>query len=230
MSGALQVKNWSRFQHYKDRNPPWIKLATDTFQNVEFSRLQSASKLLAICIWTLASRSKDGTVVDDLDYILQWGFLVGQAHRKNLDELVNIGFIVRDSGLLELCKQDAIPETEAYKPNTVETESCFDVLWKLWPRHDGKAETLSKYKAVCKDQTGLILERAHKQIALWEKEGQEKRFIPMLKTWLHQRRFDTEPEFMGERNNGNGKVKGLSGVFEAYAAANGELAGGSNES
>jgi hypothetical protein len=22
----LRVKNWSEFQHYKDRNPPWIKL------------------------------------------------------------------------------------------------------------------------------------------------------------------------------------------------------------
>jgi len=22
----LRVKNWGKFQHYKDRNPPWIKL------------------------------------------------------------------------------------------------------------------------------------------------------------------------------------------------------------
>ena len=24
--GSLRVKNWKKFQHYKDRNPPWIKL------------------------------------------------------------------------------------------------------------------------------------------------------------------------------------------------------------
>ena len=22
----LTIKNWHKFQHYKDRNPPWIKL------------------------------------------------------------------------------------------------------------------------------------------------------------------------------------------------------------
>jgi len=23
---TLKVKNWEKYQHYKDRNPPWIKL------------------------------------------------------------------------------------------------------------------------------------------------------------------------------------------------------------
>ena len=41
----LKIKDWDKFQHYKDRNPPWIKLSTDTFQNYDFSRLQDASKL-----------------------------------------------------------------------------------------------------------------------------------------------------------------------------------------
>ena len=204
----LRVRNWTKFQHYRDRCPPWIKLATDTFQNPEFSRLQSASKLLAICIWTLASRSKDGSVPDDLQYILQWGFLVGQATKKNLQELINQGFIERDSELLACCEQGAIPEGEAetYKQET-ETESCFEEVWSLWPRHEKKQDTRKKYDAVRNHDDALILERARRQVEIWKQEGRETRFIPMLATWLHQKRYDTEPEFIGGNGNGQGNYE-----------------------
>lgn len=53
----FRVRNWDKFQHYKDRNPPWIKLHTELLDNYEFSQLHDASKLLAFCILLLAARS-----------------------------------------------------------------------------------------------------------------------------------------------------------------------------
>ena len=94
MSGRLTVKNWSKFQHYHDRCPPWIKLATDTFQNPEFAELSTPAKLLVICIWTLASRSKDGTLSDNFSYISRWGFLDSDITEKHLQELIDEGFIL----------------------------------------------------------------------------------------------------------------------------------------
>jgi hypothetical protein len=109
----LRIKNWDKFQHYRDRKPPWIKLATDTFQDPTFARLQPASKLLAICIWTLASRSEHGTVIDDSSYIREWGMLGPHITNRNLEELINKGFLIRDaSNTLAPRKQSAIPETE----------------------------------------------------------------------------------------------------------------------
>ena len=119
----LQVKNWDKFQHYRDRKPPWIKLATDTFQDPTFARLQSASKLLAICIWTLASRSHNGTIVDDFDYIARWGFLTSQVSRKNLEELVDKGFVIRASNPLATCKQSARAEGEREGEGETEREA-----------------------------------------------------------------------------------------------------------
>ncbi len=116
----LKVKNWARFQHYKDRNPPWIKLATDTFQNYEFSRLQDASKLLAICIWTLAARSKDGTVPDDFAWIKQQGGLTTKINNSHLNELITQGFIERASKALANRKQSASLETEGEGETEVE--------------------------------------------------------------------------------------------------------------
>lgn len=107
----LLVRNWTKFQHYKDRCPPWIKLATDTFQNYEFSKLADSSKLLALCIWTLAARSKDGSVADDFEYIKGMGRLGDSVKQKHLDELISKGFLER-SGTLASCEQSACSEGE----------------------------------------------------------------------------------------------------------------------
>lgn len=60
----FQVRNWTKFQHYKNRNPPWIKLHTELLENYEFARLPDASKLLALCIWLLAARSDNRIPAD----------------------------------------------------------------------------------------------------------------------------------------------------------------------
>lgn len=119
---SLRIKNWSRYQHYKDRCPPWIKLATDTFQNYEFSRLQDASKLLAICIWTLAARSKDGTVPNDFEYLKGLGRLGNAVKPDHLKELINQGFVEVCSEVLADCKQNACSETEGETEGEGETD------------------------------------------------------------------------------------------------------------
>lgn len=119
----LFVRGWTKFQHYKDRNPPWIKLATDTFQNYEFSCLPDASKLLAICIWTLAARSKDGSFPADFEYIKRQCNLGPTVCRENLQVLVNKGFVEDRSNLLASCKQSAIPEGEKEGETEGETKS-----------------------------------------------------------------------------------------------------------
>lgn len=200
----LKIKDWQSFQHYKDRNPPWIKLQTDTFQNYDFSRLQSASKLLAICIWTLASRSKDGTVPHDFDYIKTWGQLGKDVTENNLKELINKGYLIDDSNALADCKQSAIPETEAYSKETYrkETEkkdtSCasdFETFWTTYPKNNGsKQEALKKYGIAIK--SGITSEQliagARAYADYVAREGTERRFIAHAATWLHQRRWEIE--------------------------------------
>lgn len=142
MTRYLKIKKWEEFQHYKDRNPPWIKLATDLFQDYDFSRLQDASKLLAVCIWTLGSRSKDGTIPYDFDYIKSQSCLGTLVKPEHLQELINKGFLIDASNMLAECLQDASPETEgeAYRKETeTETEGdiyaeTFETFWRDYPK------------------------------------------------------------------------------------------------
>jgi hypothetical protein len=54
----IVVPNWGRFQHYKDRNPTWIKLYTELNSNDEWLNLTDAQRGLLAVIWVEYARSR----------------------------------------------------------------------------------------------------------------------------------------------------------------------------
>ena len=60
---TYRVKNWSKFQHYKNRNPPWIRFYVEVLDDYkadgaenDFHALPDDAKLTMVLIWALASR------------------------------------------------------------------------------------------------------------------------------------------------------------------------------
>jgi hypothetical protein len=92
---TFSVKNYERFQHYKDRNPPWIKLYNELLDDYEFGCLQDASKLHLILIWLLASRSENKLPYDS-DWISR---RINASEPVDLDGLVQRGFLLLDQPL-----------------------------------------------------------------------------------------------------------------------------------
>lgn len=111
MAGYFSVKGFDKFQHYKDRRPPWIKLYNDLLDDYEFCLLPDASKMHLIAIWLLASRYSN-LVPADAEWISR---RISATETVDLGVLVNSGFIVPDqdcSDMLASCKQVAPIETE----------------------------------------------------------------------------------------------------------------------
>lgn len=94
MTAYLQIRNWDRYQHYKSRNPPWIKLYNSLLDDYEFSRLHDASKAHLIGIWMLASRH-GGQVPYDAEWI---------AHKINATETVDIEPLLEGEWLVPIDK------------------------------------------------------------------------------------------------------------------------------
>lgn len=89
MTDYFKVKNWENFQHYKDRNPPWIKLHNQLLDNYEFELLGDSSKGHLLCIWMLASRTQN-----KMPYDARWiGKKIGASSKVDLQALENSGFI-----------------------------------------------------------------------------------------------------------------------------------------
>lgn len=106
---TYSVKDWQRFQHYNNRNPPWIKLYKTILDDMEWAALSGdASKLLVEC-WLLASRlsTKEG-LLGGLDEICWHLRRPPEETAPLLEVLVASGFILA-SNMLADCSQDASP-------------------------------------------------------------------------------------------------------------------------
>lgn len=53
---TIAIKNWERFQHYKDRDPPWIKLYRDMLTSEPWLLGTDLSRLVQVAITLLAAR------------------------------------------------------------------------------------------------------------------------------------------------------------------------------
>jgi hypothetical protein len=60
----FKVKNFEKYQHYKDRRPPWIKLYRDIWQDTNFYKISDRSKLSYIGLLTIASELQNNIPFD----------------------------------------------------------------------------------------------------------------------------------------------------------------------
>lgn len=122
----LAVKGWAKFQHYKHRKPPWIKLHRDLLDNHDFARLPVASRALAPLLWLLASESDDGTIQDDTEFISFRCRFPEKVTAEAIISLLNNGFLQRlqdASDLLAERKQNVSTETETETEGEREAEA-----------------------------------------------------------------------------------------------------------
>lgn len=55
---TIRVKDWGKFQHFKDRRPPWIKLYRDILDDIEWHQLDAEAAKALVMIWLIASESE----------------------------------------------------------------------------------------------------------------------------------------------------------------------------
>jgi hypothetical protein len=58
----MVIKNWQEFQHFKNRNPPWIKVYKKLLDDPEWFALSGADAKILVMLWLIASQdeSKSG--------------------------------------------------------------------------------------------------------------------------------------------------------------------------
>ena len=53
--GTVKVKNWNKFQHFKDRRPPWIKIHREILDDPDWHDLDGEAAKALIGLWLIAS-------------------------------------------------------------------------------------------------------------------------------------------------------------------------------
>lgn len=105
----FKVKDLDKFQHYKDRSPPWIKFHNSILDNYEIAHLPDALKAQLFLIWLLASRH-DNCLPYDPEWIAQ---RVNATERVDLDSLATIGLIVEIKAKARKTKDNVASKTLA---------------------------------------------------------------------------------------------------------------------
>ena len=90
----LAVRNWERYQHYKDRNPPWIKFYVATLEDEDLRGLSVSSRLLANLMLCVAAK-RDNVIPENPAWIGEEVGLPARVVAKALAELLAISFLVR---------------------------------------------------------------------------------------------------------------------------------------
>lgn len=200
---TFSVKNFEKFQHYKDRAPPWIKLYNELLDDYEFGLLPDASKMHLVAIWLLASRSENKIPLDPA-----W-----VAKRINATEKVNLrlleerGFILLDqelqgveqdaSEMLAKCLSREREEGETEERRIIVArapkDEKFEELRKAYPRRKGGdpgPPAAKLFLAAVKAGTDpqMIIDGA-KRFAVEERQNINTPYIPQLVKWLRDKRW-----------------------------------------
>ena len=55
----ILITNWSHYQSYKDRRPPWIRLHKSLLDNYDFHKMSANARAILPMLWLLASEDDD---------------------------------------------------------------------------------------------------------------------------------------------------------------------------
>ena len=155
----ITIKNWARFQHFKDRRPPWIKLYRELLDDRQWHELSpECAKLLVEC-WLLASEQHvEGIITGDIEDIAFRLHRTAAEVWPLLQAVALHGFIdissADDIDVISARYQDDAPETETEKKQTRRKRrvypSEFEVVWNLH-RRGPKAKAHEEWRRAVPD-------------------------------------------------------------------------------
>jgi hypothetical protein len=106
----MRIKNWTKFQHFKDRRPPWVKLYRDILDDLEWHELDPLAAKVLVMLWLIASED-DGRIPDTKTL----------AFRLRLTEIKTKEIIIKLSHWLE--QDDINVISSGYQIDSTERET-----------------------------------------------------------------------------------------------------------
>jgi len=147
----FRIRNFTRFQHYKDRCPPWIKLYASLLSDVKFNRMTEVQQLHLVKIWILASQNNNLLPFDPKIIRMQ----AGLNSRVVLDVFIEAGFI------------EEVPEPDR-NPIEIQSKSHRDSI-EITPKPDRAITKIKEIKEVALENASISLV-PNKEVELYEQE------------------------------------------------------------
>ena len=115
----MKIKNWFKFQHFKDRKPPWVKLYRDLLDDIEWHELDPKAAKVLVMLWLIASED-EGSIPPNkqLAFRLRMSEKETEVCISKLSHWLEQG----DNNVISTRYQDDAPETETETEKKIETD------------------------------------------------------------------------------------------------------------
>ena len=133
----MKIKNWSKFQHFKDRRPPWIKLYREILDDIEWHQLDPLSTKVLVMCWLIASED-DGNLPDTKTL----AFRLRMSEKQTSECVSKLSHWLEqgDINVISERYQDDAPETETERETKKEKKATIvacppdvkEQVWKDW--------------------------------------------------------------------------------------------------
>lgn len=204
------VKNLEKYQHYKDRDPKWVKLYYSILDDEAFIFLSEIDRCRYMTCLVLASRTNNKIPADpiylrkvmrldknpDLTPLLSCGLLYTCYSSSTCLDNDYTNAPVPNGSLLSstllnssLSSPKSGSESEEGKESEKgESATDFEIFWKAYPKRVGGKKNALRAWERAQDRPALdeilaVLERC-KQTEQWKKDGGQ--FIPYPATWINK--------------------------------------------
>jgi hypothetical protein len=186
---VIRIKGWEKFQHFKDRKPPWVKLYRDILDDLEWYELDPKAAKALVMMWLIASES-DGYLPDTK----KLAFRLRMSESATLDVISKLSHWLDqdDIEVISTGYQDDRPETETETETDISViADLFDRFWTEYPRKVARPEALKAFKRTKPTEESLaaMLAAILRQGLADKCAKGESRFVPHPSTWLNQERW-----------------------------------------
>ena len=127
---VIKIRNWAKFQHYKRRSPPWIRLYRDVIDTEEWRGLSDAAKALLAEVWLIASEGHPGGSLSADLHGIAWKtgrpFSATTAILAALQELHEASFLTLPASMVASTDASAFASMTGPQSQRTETEGETD--------------------------------------------------------------------------------------------------------
>lgn len=203
---ATKIKDWAKFQHFKDRKPPWIKLYRDILDDIEWHQLDGDDAKTLVMLWLIGSEN-DGALptVKELAFRLRTteksikSTVSRLGHWLIQDDINVISEGNNDINAISKRYQDddssdisvkALTRSQETETET-ETDSGFASFWSVYPKKAAKPAAEKAFKsAKINGHLPEVLKDIESRSLSDDWTKNKGQFIPNPATYLNQRRWE----------------------------------------
>jgi len=183
----VKIKNWDKFQHFKDRRPPWIKLHREILDQLDINLISDCSFRVLVGLWLLASEdeTKTGTI-PEIDVIC---FRLRKDKKVITQSLHELSVFLHHDDIDVISDQYQLGPPETETETETETELLaqkFAQFWKSYPKKKSKLDAEKAWTKLKPDEqlTQKIISAVElaKTQDDWTKDS--GKYIPYPASWL----------------------------------------------